>query len=82
MTMIEKKTKTNLKTMVRSFRTENKTMIKHRTRTKTKNKNPPDPNLIESKLQQISSKLMNNVYDLKHLSLALSPADPSILAHK
>ena len=79
MTMIENKTKTKLKTMVR---TENKTMIKHRTRTKTKNKNPPVPNLIESKLQQINSKLMNNVYDLKHLSLALSPADPSILAHK
>ena len=79
MTMIENKTKTKLKTMVR---TENKTMIKHRTRTKTKNKNPPDPNLIDSKLQQIMCKLMNNVYELKHLFLALSPADSSILAHK
>ena len=57
MTMIEKKTKINLKTMVR---TENKTMIKHRTRTKTKNKNPPDPNLIESKLQQIICNMFMN----------------------
>ena len=45
--MIEKKTKTNLKTMVRSFRTENKTMIKHRTRTKTKNKTDSQARYLE-----------------------------------